>query len=88
MPQYAVSFRRSAEKDLQKLDDVLQDRVIQAVEGLADNPRPIGSRKLQVRRDDIFRIRIGDYRVIYALDDAAKLITIERVRHRREVYRD
>ena len=87
MPLYAVSFRRSAEKDLQRLDEAVQGRVISAVEGLATNPRPFGFRKLQSRRDDVFRIRVGDYRVIYAVDDGAKVVTVERIRHRREVYR-
>jgi mRNA interferase RelE/StbE len=87
MALYAVSFRRSAEKDLHRLDEAVQGRVLQAVEGLAGNPRPWGFRKLQSRRDDLFRIRVGDYRVIYAVDDKAKVVTVERVRHRREVYR-
>jgi mRNA-degrading endonuclease RelE of RelBE toxin-antitoxin system len=47
MALYAVSFRRSAEKDLQRLDETIQGRVVQAVEGLASNPRPFGFRKLQ-----------------------------------------
>ncbi len=88
MALYAVNFRRSAEKDLQRLDDAVQNRVLQAVEGLAGNPRPFGFRKLQGRRrDDAFRIRVGDYRVVYTVDDGAKVVTVERVRHRREVYR-
>jgi mRNA interferase RelE/StbE len=88
MALYAVSFRRSAEKDLQRLDGGIQGRVLEAVDGLADNPRPWGYRKLEGRRrDDAFRIRVGDYRVIYVVDDKAKMVTVERVRHRREVYR-
>jgi len=85
---YDVRFRRSAEKDLQRLDEVVRGRVVEAVEGLATNPRPWGFRKLQSsRRQDAFRIRVGDYRVIYTVDDGAKVVTVERVRHRREVYR-
>jgi mRNA interferase RelE/StbE len=87
MARYAVSFRRSAEKDLQRLDAVVQVRVLEAVEGLAGNPRPWGFRKLQTRRDDALRIRVGDYRVIYTVDDRARVVTVERVRHRSEVYR-
>jgi mRNA interferase RelE/StbE len=89
MAQYAVSFRRSAEKDLQRLDDNVQGRILQAVDGLEKNPRPFGFRKLQGRRrDDAFRIRVGDYRIVYTVDDSSKVVTVERIRHRREVYRE
>ena len=86
MPEYAVSFRRSADKDLQKLDIKLQRRVLRAVEPLAQNPRPDGCRKLQ-GSDDAYRIRVGDYRVIYTVDDEVLIVAVERVRHRRDVYR-
>ena len=86
MPDYAVSFRRSAEKDLHRLDATVQRRVIKAVEGLADTPRPSGCKKLQ-GSDDTYRIRVGDYRVIYSVDDSILIVAIERIRHRREVYR-
>lgn len=56
------------------------------VEPLAHNPRPDGSRKLQ-GSDDAYRIRVGDYRVIYTVGDAVHIVAVERVRHRREVYR-
>jgi mRNA interferase RelE/StbE len=86
MREYFVSFRRSAEKDLRKLDTKLQNRVLRAVEPLAQNPRPDGCRKLQ-GSEDAYRIRVGDYRVIYTVDDAVLIVAVERVRHRREVYR-
>jgi mRNA interferase RelE/StbE len=86
MSLYAVSFRRSAEKDLRKLDGVTQRRVLKAVEGLAREPRPSGCRKLE-GGEDAYRIRVGDYRVIYTIEDLVRVVAIERVRHRREVYR-
>ena len=86
MPRYAVSFRRSAEKDMRKLDDATQRRVFKAVDGLATEPRPAGCRKLE-GCEGAYRIRIGDYRVIYTIDDSVLIVAIERVRHRREVYR-
>ena len=86
MPQYAVSFRRSAEKDLHRLDATVQRRVMKAVESLADSPRPSGCKKLQ-GSEDTYRIRVGDYRVIYSVDDSILIVAIERIRHRREVYR-
>ena len=86
MALYAVSFRRSAEKDLRRLDAAVQRRVLQAVEELAVDPRPAGCRKMQ-GGEDAFRIRVGDYRIIYTVDDGIKVVAVERIRHRREVYR-
>lgn len=86
MARYVVEFRRAAEKDLRRLDPVIQRRVLRAVENLATDPRPSGCRKLQ-GSDNAFRIRIGDYRVVYTVDDAVLIVAIERVRHRGEVYR-
>jgi mRNA interferase RelE/StbE len=62
---YAVRFRRSAVKDLHRLDEVVRGRVLEAVEGLARNPRPGGFRKLQGSRlEDAFRIRVGSLNCI------------------------
>lgn len=86
MPDYTVSFRRSAEKELRRLDTKVQTRVLNAVEPLAKNPRPDGCKKLQGGAN-AYRIRVGDYRVIYTVDDAVLIVAIERIGHRREVYR-
>ena len=86
MARYAVEFRRSAERDLRRLDTSTQQRVLRATSRLAEAPRPAGCRKLH-GSDNAFRIRVGDYRVIYTVDDTVLIVAIERVRHRREVYR-
>ena len=86
MPDYTVSFRRSAEKDMRRLDAQVQARVLRAVEPLAKNPSPDGCRKLQGSAND-YRLRVEDYRVIYSVEDAVLIVAVERVRHRREVYR-
>lgn len=86
MPEYQISFRRSAEKDLRKLDANTQQRVLNAVESLSKDPRPDGCRKLQAA-SDAFRIRVGDYRVIYSVDNQVLIVAIDRVRHRRDAYR-
>ncbi|PYK58792.1 MAG: type II toxin-antitoxin system RelE/ParE family toxin [Verrucomicrobia bacterium] len=86
MAHYAVSFRRSAEKDLRKLDAAPRRRVLRSIDALVLNPRPVGCRKLY-GSENAYRIRIGDYRVIYTVDDDILVVAIERVRHRREVYR-
>ena len=86
MTHYAVSFRRSAEKDLRKLDSGVRRRVLRSIDALVLNPRPMGCHKLY-GSENAYRIRIGDYRVIYTVDDEVLIVAVERVRHRREVYR-
>ena len=83
---YRVLLERAAEKQLKQLSAKLHDRVIAAIQALANNPRPTGCRKLGGTDND-WRIRVGDYRVVYEIDDAASEVRINRVRHRREVYR-
>lgn len=83
---YRVLLERAAEKQLKQLSAKLHDRVIVAIQELANNPRPAGCRKL-TGSDHDWRIRIGDYRVVYEIDDATHEVRVNRVRHRREVYR-
>jgi len=83
---YRVFLERAAEKDLKQLSAQLHNRVISAIRKLVRNPRPAGCRKL-TGGDNDWRIRVGEYRVVYEIDDAAKIIRVNRVRHRREVYR-
>jgi mRNA interferase RelE/StbE len=83
---YRVLFERAVEKDLGRLSTGIHDRVIAAIRRLAKNPRPTGCRKL-TGADSDWRIRVGDYRVIYEIADDIKVVRINRVRHRGEVYR-
>ena len=80
------SLIRSAERDLGRLSSEIHNRVIVANQRLANNPRPPGCRKLAGSKSD-WRIRVGDYRVIYEIADAIRVVRVNRVRHRREVYR-
>ena len=86
MPRYKIEFRKSAEKDLRRLDSNTQTRIIRAISLLAANPRPSGCRKL-VNARNAYRIRLGDYRVIYTVEDVVLVVAIESIRHRREAYR-
>lgn len=63
----------------------MRERIREAIDGLAVEPRPRGAVKLAGRND--FRIRVGDYRVVYAVDDVERLVLVARIAHRREVYR-
>ena len=83
---YRVLLERAAEKDLSRLSSEMHDRVIAAIQALANNPRPPGCRKLAGSKND-WRIRVGDYRVIYEIADTIRIVRVNRVRHRREVYR-
>lgn len=86
MTLYRVFLERSAERDLNRLSSEIYDRVIKAIGALGNNPRPAGCRKLVGSKND-WRIRVGDYRVIYEIADAIRIVRVNRVRHRREVYR-
>ena len=86
MTQYAVTFARSARKELEALNRPLLARVLNRIEALAREPRPTGCRKL-VGQGDLWRIRVGDYRVIYEIDDVTQTVDISTIRHRSDAYR-
>lgn len=83
---YEVYLERAAERDLRRLSVEEFHRIIPRIKALAENPRPSGSRKLSGSRND-WRIRVGEYRVVYEIEDDAEEIRVMRIRHRREVYR-
>lgn len=87
MAEYAVTFSRSARKELEKLPPQLVERLFPKIESLATQPRPAGCKKLKGGQD-LWRIRLGDYRVIYLLDDGRRAVNIVAVSHRSEAYRD
>lgn len=85
MASYRILFKRSAEKELRKITPAELRRVVEAVRRLSHHPRPPGAQLLK-GPERYWRIRQGDYRVIYEVDDAAEQITVIKVGHRREVY--
>jgi mRNA interferase RelE/StbE len=84
--RYRIDFKPSAAKSLAKLPTDLQKRIVRAVELLADNPRPHGVVKI-AGDDNLWRIRVGDFRVVYEIHDRVLLVMVLHVGHRREVYR-
>lgn len=86
MGAYQIRWKRSAAKELKKLPQATLLRILQSVESLATDPRPPGCRKL-TGAEHTYRIRVGDYRVLYTIEDDAVLVEIIRVGHRRDVYR-
>lgn len=82
---YEVEFTTAAARQVKKLSRPARDRVLHAIEDLGEDPRPHGSKKL-VGEQTAWRIRVGDYRVIYDVFDAELVVTVVRAAHRREVY--
>ena len=85
-PHYRVQIERRAQKTLDALPRDVRHRIAARVDALAENPRPLGVRKLE-GEEDLYRLCIGDYRVLYAIRDAALLVLVVRIADRREVYR-
>jgi mRNA interferase RelE/StbE len=83
--RYSLEIKQSAQKELDALDDTLFGRIDKKILALVSNPRPTGCKKLKGYKDH-WRIRIGDYRAIYVVDEANAAVTVTRVAHRREVY--
>ncbi len=84
--KYKLEFTTSALKEFQALETALQKRIGERILSLADEPFPSGVRKLQ-GVENHFRIRVGDYRVIYRVDGGRVVVVIVRIGHRRDVYR-
>lgn len=86
MSSYRVLLRPSALGEIESLPARVRQRIEEKVDALASNPRPPGSRKLE-GGEGWFRVRVGDYRILYVVDDAAKVAIVVKVGHRGDVYR-
>ena len=82
---YSVHFKRSTIKEIEDLEDSIMNRVIDKLELLKDNPRPEGCRKIKSSQD-LWRIRVGEYRIIYQIDDQDQKLTIRSIKHRSKAY--
>ena len=83
---YEVYLERAAEQNLKQLSSEKLQRIISHIKALAENPRPTGCRKLYGSKSD-WRIRVGNWRIIYEVDDKEEVVRVMRIRHRREAYR-
>ncbi len=83
---HRLFIRRSADKEIAELPTQVRDRVIDAIRNLAGSPRPPGCKKLSGQHR-AWRIRVGEYRVVYEVDDSQQRIEIRVVAHRKDVYR-
>jgi mRNA interferase RelE/StbE len=86
MAKYRIEVSATAERQIRKLPHADQVRVIRVIQALASNPRPAGCRKLS-GYDDVFRVRIGRYRVLYSVEDRRLLVIVLKVGDRKDVYR-
>ena len=85
MADYSISFVRSARKELESLSDQLIRRVLPKIESLSRNPRPSGGKKLK-GSNDLWRIRVGEYRVVYSIVDREVRVEVIAIRHRSQAY--
>ncbi|MBS1977917.1 MAG: type II toxin-antitoxin system RelE/ParE family toxin [Bacteroidetes bacterium] len=82
---YKVLISRTASKELADLPNQVVSRIIPAIKELGENPRPAGCKKLKGNQD-VWRIRVGDYRVVYTIDDVVRIVDIRSVGHRKDIY--
>lgn len=82
---YNIEITRSAAKEIKKLHQPILGRIMKAIEKLAKDPHPPGCAKL-VGSDDLWRIRVGNYRIIYSVKEQIQLVLVTRVAHRSEAY--
>mgnify|MGYP001050763015 FL=1 len=85
MESYRILVRESAVGELERLPKKDLSRVIRRIQGLAAQPRPSGSEKLSAQ--ERYRVRQGDYRIVYAVDDGGRTVEVVKIGHRREIYR-
>ncbi|MCF8253840.1 MAG: type II toxin-antitoxin system RelE/ParE family toxin [Bacteroidia bacterium] len=85
--KYSVSIKKSAAKSLESLPNkAIRLKVTNAILGLAENPRPLKCKKLKGKLSELWRIRIGNFRVIYSIDDTIRIIDIMEIGDRKEIY--
>lgn len=83
---YRIEIKPQPEKAIAKIPNPFRGRIFQAIDGLAREPRPAGCTKL-AGADDAYRIRVGDYRIVYEIQDKVLIVYVVRVAHRKDVYR-
>lgn len=86
MASYSVELTRTAEKQLRRIAKRDRNRLVEAIRGLADRPRPHGARKLQ-GYDDVYRVRVGQHRVVYEIIEDRVIVIVLKVGHRKDIYK-
>jgi len=83
---YSIRFKKSAQKELSQISTPYNLKIVQAIDALSEDPRPPGVKKLK-GEENAWRIRVADYRIIYTIEDIIQIVEIQRIRHRKDVYR-
>jgi mRNA interferase RelE/StbE len=85
--KYKILLSKTAEKSIYKFREPLLSRLLKAIKKLQDNPRPSGCKKLQGNDETLWRIRVGDYRIIYFIDDTVSIVDVREVGNRNDIYK-
>ena len=85
MAKYSIEFKKSATKELNSLPNKEIKKILNSINQLIQNPRPINSKKLSA--SERYRIRVGDYRILYEIKDQILIVYIIKIAHRKDVYR-
>jgi mRNA interferase RelE/StbE len=83
---FSIVFKKSAIKELEQLPHQAAKRISKVIDELSENPRPAGSKKLQGQKEVLWRVRSGDYRVVYFIEDVIHIVEIRRIGHRKNIY--
>jgi addiction module toxin, RelE/StbE family len=83
---YSIIIAESAFKQLVKLPKNDNRRIQKAIDQLSENPRPSGVKKLKGSSENLYRVRVGDYRIIYAVDDTVRIVDVRKIGHRKDIY--
>ncbi len=83
---YIVTIRKQAIKELERLPKKDNQQISKAIDGLSADPRPNGCKKLKGETEYIWRIRVGNYRVLYTIEDSVKIVEVRKVGHRKNIY--
>ena len=83
---YKLVIVKRALKELVKLPSKTSKQITLSIDELANDPRPQGSKKLKGEKESLWRIRVGNYRVIYAIEDTIKIVEVRKVGHRKDIY--
>lgn len=84
---YKIAIVKKAFKELEPLPVKINIQIVKAIDDLKEEPRPAGCKKLKGESEYIWRIRVGDYRILYFIDDTIRIVEIRRIGHRKDIYK-
>jgi len=84
---YKIAIVKKAFKELAALPVKVNVQIVEAIDSLKEEPRPNGCKKLKGESEDIWRVRVGDYRILYFIEDTIRIVEIRRIGHRKDIYR-